>query len=80
MSVITVRNLDPAVKRRIERRASAHGRSMEAEIRAILESTPEPGPRTGILAAMRRAHEAMGEGALDLPPRAEEEQRDVPLR
>ncbi|MDR3360839.1 MAG: Arc family DNA-binding protein [Bifidobacteriaceae bacterium] len=36
--MITVRNLDPAAKRRIQMRAAAHGRSMEAEIRAILES------------------------------------------
>jgi len=33
---ITVRNLDDEVQRRLKQRAVAHGRSMEAEARAIL--------------------------------------------
>ena len=46
-SVITVRNLDPAVKEKIRQRAHRHGRSMEAEIRAILAAAPleDPEPR-----------------------------------
>ncbi len=36
MANITVRNLDDEVQRRLKQRAAAHGRSMEAEARAIL--------------------------------------------
>jgi plasmid stability protein len=36
MANITVRNLDDEVQRRLKHRAVAHGRSMEAEARAIL--------------------------------------------
>ena len=81
MSVITVRNLDPAAKRRIERRAAAHGRSMEAEIRAILESAPEPEPGTGFDAAMRRVDIIMTgiEVEVEFPPRQVEYQREVGL-
>jgi plasmid stability protein len=38
MAVITVRNLDDEVQRRIKRRAAAHVQSMEAEARAILSA------------------------------------------
>ncbi|WP_141691817.1 FitA-like ribbon-helix-helix domain-containing protein [Nocardia brasiliensis] len=33
---LNVRNLDPAIKAAIQQRASSNGRSMEAEVRAIL--------------------------------------------
>ena len=36
MAAITVRNLDDHVKQRLRVRAAQHGRSMEAEVRAIL--------------------------------------------
>jgi plasmid stability protein len=36
MTAISIRNLDPEVKSRLRVRAAEHGRSMEAEIRAIL--------------------------------------------
>ena len=36
MAAVSVRNLDEFVKDRLRVRAAAHGRSMEAEIRAIL--------------------------------------------
>jgi plasmid stability protein len=36
MADITVRNLDDAVRQRLRELAGAHGRSMEAEARAIL--------------------------------------------
>lgn len=35
-STITVRNLDDAVKQKLRARAALHGRSLEAEVRAIL--------------------------------------------
>ncbi|WP_428492625.1 FitA-like ribbon-helix-helix domain-containing protein [Rhodopila sp.] len=39
MSSITVRNLDPAIKKRLRRRAAEHGHAMEAEVRRILQTT-----------------------------------------
>jgi plasmid stability protein len=36
MANITVRNLDDQVQRRLKQQAATHGRSMEAEARAIL--------------------------------------------
>jgi len=38
LAVITVRNLDEGVQRRLKQRAAAHDRSMEAEARAILSA------------------------------------------
>ena len=79
MSIITVRNLDPMAKRRIERRATAHGRSMEAEIRSILEAVPEPEASTGFAVAMQRVDLIMTgiDVEVDLPPRQVEFQREV---
>lgn len=42
MATITVRNLDDAVQQRLRERAAAHGRSMEAEVRAILTTAVGP--------------------------------------
>lgn len=45
MSTLTVRNLDPEIVEALKAQGAAHGRSMEAEVRAILVS------------AVGRAHE-----------------------
>ncbi len=42
MSSVTVRNLPDEVHRAIRIRAAQHGRSMEAEIRHILEAAVKP--------------------------------------
>jgi plasmid stability protein len=42
VGAITVRNLDDAVQQRLKERAAAHGRSMEAEARAILTTAVTP--------------------------------------
>jgi len=71
-STITVRNLDEAVKARLRVRAAEHGRSMEAEARAILRETllgPEAAAPLG-----SRIHErfsGLRAGALELPERRE---------
>ncbi|MCB1810528.1 MAG: hypothetical protein KDK04_02220 [Candidatus Competibacteraceae bacterium] len=39
MAAIIIRNLDPATKTGLSARARRHGRSMEAEVRAILDQT-----------------------------------------
>lgn len=38
MAVMTIRNIDDAIKRRLRLRAAMHGRSMEEEARDILRS------------------------------------------
>jgi plasmid stability protein len=49
MAQLIVRGLDDDVKRRLQRRAEGHNRSLEAEVRAILgaaafASSPPPAP------------------------------------
>jgi antitoxin FitA len=57
MAMLTVRNLPDAVHRALRVRASQHGRSMEAEVREILESAVSPAGRVklgSLLASMGR--------------------------
>lgn len=42
MTVMTIRNLPEEVRRALRVRASRHGRSTEAEVRAILEEAVRP--------------------------------------
>lgn len=67
MGVITVRNLDDDVQRRIKQRAAANNRSMEAEARAILSAAVAP--RSFIDGWLRLAEEHRGD-ELELPPRS----------
>lgn len=39
MATMTIRNIDPAIKEKLRLRAARHGQSMEAEVRAILQSS-----------------------------------------
>ena len=41
MAQLLVRNLDDDIKARLQRRAAAHGRSMEEEARAILRAAAD---------------------------------------
>jgi plasmid stability protein len=43
MAQLTVRRIDPEIVRRLKLRAAQHGRSVEAEHRAILERVLGPG-------------------------------------
>jgi antitoxin FitA len=45
MAQILVRNLPDDVKARLQRRAERNARSLEAEVRDILGSVPEPTPK-----------------------------------
>ncbi|MFE9323204.1 FitA-like ribbon-helix-helix domain-containing protein [Nocardia sp. NPDC052278] len=64
---LNVRNLDPAIKATIQRRATRHGRSMEAEVRDILTraategDTPAPSPLSGaaLLARLAELRQAL---------------------
>ena len=50
MSQIIVRNLEDTVKRKLQRRAARHGRSMEEEVRDILRNAvkEQVRPRKGL--------------------------------
>ena len=59
----SIRDLDDQVKERLRMRAASHGRSMEAEIRAIhIEAVSEPAASGGLSADLRpRAQDSSGE-------------------
>jgi plasmid stability protein len=54
MATLTIRNLDDAVVENLKARAKANQRSLEAEVRAILASTPRKLSREEALAAFDR--------------------------
>ncbi len=58
MGALLVRNLDDAVVAALKARAQAHGRSVEAEHRAILEEALRPEPDWKQEAARLRAETA----------------------
>lgn len=69
---LNIRQLDPALKERLRIRAAHHGRSMEAEARAILkEVLMEKRPVTGadLVTAIRQRFAPLGGVDLELPPR-----------
>lgn len=71
MAAVSIRNLDEDTKRRLRIRAARHGRSMEAEIRAILQdAVSEPGPSGGLFTTLMDRVGAIGGVDLDLPPRS----------
>ncbi len=73
MATLTIRRLDAEVHERLRRQAALHGRSMEAEARAILGDATSPGvrPRVTLGEVMRRFREETGGVDLETPPRVE---------
>ena len=70
MAAVSIRNLDETVRERLRVRAAANGRSMEAEMRAILvEAVCEPGDKEGLLEALRSRFKELGGVELPAPPR-----------
>jgi plasmid stability protein len=70
MPVLTIRNVPDETKSRLRIRAAEHGRSMEAELRAILESAlckPESPENLG--QAIQRRFAKFGGVELELPER-----------
>lgn len=67
MAVMTIRNIDDVIKKRLRVRAAVNGRSMEDEARDILRSalsTDDPRPRN----LAHAIHERFGSlGGVDLP-------------
>lgn len=68
MTVLTVRNLSEETHRALRHRAAEHGRSTEAEVRAILEETVRPAKRLKIGSELFRiAQEIGGMDDLEIP-------------
>jgi len=84
MASITVRNLDDNVKKRLRKQAAENGRSLEAEVRDILNrSTALPKPtqfKTGLDLVRPLLDFAAKHGGvtLDIPPRTP--MRDLPFQ
>lgn len=72
MAAVSVRDLDESVRDRLRIRAAQHGRSMEAEIRAILtDAVTSTTVRTGLAQAILTRFGDLGGVELDLPTRSE---------
>lgn len=71
MAAISVRDLDDGVRERLRVRAARNGRSMEAEIRAILtEAVTEPAPRADLFTTLLDRFGAAGGVDVPVPPRS----------
>ena len=66
MAQIVVRNLDDSIKRRLQQRAKLHGRSMEAEVREILQAAASHRQTSPTALGTRIANRFKGNG-LDAP-------------
>lgn len=66
MSVVTVRNLPEETQRALKLRAARHGRSTEAEIRAILEDAVRPETRVKIGSELAAFGQRFGSIDLDI--------------
>lgn len=72
MAMITVRGLDPLVHAKLRERAARHGRSMEAEVRALLaDAVADDSARLDIVTAAREYFGDLPPGSMDL---------DIPAR
>lgn len=74
MVAVTVRNLSEETHRALRHRAAAHGRSTEAEIRAVLDEAMRPEGRLKLGSAIRAIVEPLGGFDLEItrdqtPPR-----------
>jgi plasmid stability protein len=69
MATLTIRGLDPVTHARLRVEAARHGRSMEAEVRAILHEQLMLSPAEYGLGSRIRARFQGLEGDLELPDR-----------
>lgn len=70
MAALSIRGLDDETKARLRIRAAQHGRSMEAEVRAILvDAVREPPRETSLSAAILKRFAELGGVDLELPSR-----------
>lgn len=72
MATLTIRDLDEAVKARLRVRAAHNGRSMEAEVRAILAAAvAEPASR-GLGSRIQQRFADLDDVAIEPPSRSEQ--------
>ena len=72
MAAVSIRDLDDTVRERLRVRAAQHGRSMEAEIRAILsDAVGVPSQALGLGRALHTRFAAAGGVDLELPSRTD---------
>jgi len=78
MAVMTIRNIDEAIKTRLRIRAALHGKSMEEEARDILRSalSTEPVRPRDLGQAIHERFAALG--GVDLPEIPREPSREPP--
>lgn len=69
MAAVSVRDLDESVREGLRIRAAQHGRSMEAEIRAILTEAVAPVADTGLAQTLVARFGHLGGVDLELPTR-----------
>jgi antitoxin FitA len=71
LATLSIRNLDDGMRERLRVRAARHGRSMEAEVRAILtDAVAEPGQSPDLFHTLMGRFGEPGGAELELPPRA----------
>jgi plasmid stability protein len=75
MATLTIRQLDEELKAALRRRAARHGRSMEAEVRAILDQVLRSGTPTE-QGLGTRVHQRFSDDSVDMRPPS----RDEPAR
>jgi antitoxin FitA len=70
MAALSIRDLDDSVKERLRRRAARHGRSMEAEVRAILTAAvDDDAAGNDLFSALTERFGRLGGVDLDIPVR-----------
>lgn len=72
VAAVSVRDLDESVRERLRIRAAQHGRSMEAEIRAILtDAVNRPADSVGLAQTLLTRFGDLGGAELEAPSRTE---------
>ncbi|HUB40723.1 MAG TPA: Arc family DNA-binding protein [Streptosporangiaceae bacterium] len=72
MTTLTIRGLDEETRARLRVRAAHHGRSMEAEVRAILREALAPRAQSlGLGSRIHSRFAAFGDVELDIPARSD---------
>ncbi|WP_158843172.1 FitA-like ribbon-helix-helix domain-containing protein [Saccharothrix deserti] len=72
MATLTIRDFDEGLKARLRVRAAEHGRSMEAEVRAILASVlTKPMSGVGMGSRIRQRFSDVGDLSVEPPQRTE---------
>lgn len=71
MATLTIRQLDERTHARLRGRAAEHGRSVEAEVRAILDAAVDL-PEENILLSLHASMSQVGGVDLDVPSRTDQ--------